>query len=70
MLITAIAIEKVHHTLARRFTWRMILLVFACLALLACLGVALCTGRLASAQSAEDPQAAWSATLTVGSRTS
>ncbi len=70
MPITAIAIEKVHHALSNRSTLRLIVLALACLALLACLGVALFTERLASAQSADDSTAAWSATLTVGSKTS
>ena len=70
MRITGIAIEKAHRTLSNRFILRLALLVFACLVLLACLGAALFTGSLASAQSEEDPQAAWSATLTVGTDTS
>ena len=70
MLITAIAIDQVHRTLANRFTLRLILLAFTCLVSLACLGVVLFTGSLASAQSTEDSTAAWSATLTVGSKTS
>ncbi len=69
MRITGIAIEKAHRTLSNRFTFRLILLALTCLVLLACLGALLFTGKLASAQSAEDPQAAWSATLTVGSNT-
>ena len=70
MRITGIATEKAHGTLSNRFTLRLALLALTCLVLLACLGAALFTGGLASAQNAEDPQAAWSATLTVGSDTS
>lgn len=70
MRITGIAIEKAHRTLSNRFTLRLILLAPTCLVLLACLGVFLLAGSLASAQSEEDPDAAWSATLTVGSKSS
>ena len=67
MRITGIAKEKAHRTLSNRFTLRLALLALTCLVLLTSLGALLFTGKLASAQSAEDPQAAWSATLTVGS---
>ena len=62
--------RKIYFTGINRFRLGLIVAAMICLGVLASLGAILFAGTLASAQGSEDDEAVWSATLTVGARTS